>query len=110
MATSEYWQRVTASVSSSEWANAAKRRASRGTSKFWMVLDALTVFGAAGLATLYEFKMSPIVEVRSFWRGTLIHGRSMGILLTLMLLYRLPDCHQPATAPVFSGAAGRVSA
>lgn len=50
-----------------------------------MLLDALTVFGAAMLATLYEFKLSPIAEVRSFWRGTLIQGRSMGILLLLML-------------------------
>lgn len=49
-----------------------------------MLLDAVTVFGAAGLATLYEFKLSPIAEVRSFWRGTLIQGRSMGILLLLM--------------------------
>jgi exopolysaccharide biosynthesis polyprenyl glycosylphosphotransferase len=49
-----------------------------------MVLDAVTVFGAALLATLYEFKLSPIAEVRSFWRGTLIQGRSMGILLALL--------------------------
>jgi exopolysaccharide biosynthesis polyprenyl glycosylphosphotransferase len=49
-----------------------------------MLLDAATVFGAALLATLFEFKLSPIAEVRSFWRGTLIQGRSMGILLALM--------------------------
>ena len=87
MATSEFWQRVSASVSSAEWGKGAQGRVSRnsrGTSKFWMLLDAVTVFGAAVLATLYEFKLSPIVEVRSFWRGTLIQGRSMGILLTLL--------------------------
>ena len=33
---------------------------------------------------LYEFNLSPIAEVRNFWRGTLIQGRSMGILLALM--------------------------
>ncbi len=49
-----------------------------------MFLDAVTVVAAALLATLYEFKLSPIVEVRSFWRGTLIQGRSMGILLGLL--------------------------
>ena len=49
-----------------------------------MLLDAVTVFGAAVLATLYEFKLSPINEVRNFWRGTLIQGRSMGILLSLL--------------------------
>ena len=49
-----------------------------------MLLDAATVLVAAVVATLYEFKISPIAEVRSFWRGTLIHGRSMGILLALL--------------------------
>jgi len=49
-----------------------------------MLLDAVTVVAAALLATLYEFRMSPIAEVRSFWRGTLFHGRSMGILLALL--------------------------
>lgn len=49
-----------------------------------MLLDAGTVVAAALLATLYEFKLSPIAEVRSFWRGTLIQGRSMGILLALL--------------------------
>ncbi len=87
MATSEFWQRVSASVSSHEWARGAAGphpRNARGTSKFWIVLDAVTVLGAAILATLYEFKLSPIAEVRSFWRGTLIQGRSMGILLALL--------------------------
>ena len=49
-----------------------------------MLLDALTVLGAAILATLYEFKLSPIAEVRSFWHGTLIQGRPMSILLGLL--------------------------
>jgi exopolysaccharide biosynthesis polyprenyl glycosylphosphotransferase len=49
-----------------------------------MVLDGVTVIGAAILATLYEFKLSPIAEVRSFWHGTLIQGRSMSILLALL--------------------------
>ncbi len=90
MVTSEFWQRVSASVSSPDWAGGANKktsRVSRGTSKFWMLLDAITVFGAAVLATLYEFKISPIAEVRSFWRGTLIQGRSIGILLALLCGY-----------------------
>jgi exopolysaccharide biosynthesis polyprenyl glycosylphosphotransferase len=49
-----------------------------------MLLDAVTVVAAALLATLYELKLSPIAEVRGFWRGTLFHGRSMGILLALL--------------------------
>ena len=50
-----------------------------------MLLDALTVFCAAVVATLYGFQSSPVAQVRSFWHGTLIHGRSMGILSALML-------------------------
>jgi hypothetical protein len=87
MVRSEFWQRVSASVSSPDWARGANSKASRvsrGTSKFWMLLDAFTVFGAALLAALYEFKLSPIAEGRGFWRGTLIQERSMGILLTLL--------------------------
>jgi exopolysaccharide biosynthesis polyprenyl glycosylphosphotransferase len=87
MATSEFWQRVSASVSSPEWARGAsgpQTRNARGTSKLWMLLDAVTVFAAAIVATWYEFNLSPIAEVRSFWRGTLIRGRSMDILLALM--------------------------
>jgi exopolysaccharide biosynthesis polyprenyl glycosylphosphotransferase len=87
MATSEFWQRVSASVSSPEWARGAIGKSSRvvrGTSKLWMLLDAVTVFAAALLASLYEFRLSPVAEVRSFWHGTLIQGRSMGILLVLL--------------------------
>jgi exopolysaccharide biosynthesis polyprenyl glycosylphosphotransferase len=49
-----------------------------------MVLDAITVLGAAVLATLYELHQSPLVGAKGFWHGTLIHGRSMGILLALL--------------------------
>jgi exopolysaccharide biosynthesis polyprenyl glycosylphosphotransferase len=49
-----------------------------------MLLDAVTVLGAAVLACLYQFRMSPLAEVRNFWRGTLIQGRSMSILLGLL--------------------------
>ena len=52
-----------------------------------MLLDAVTVVGAAILATLYEFKLSPIAEVRYFWHGTLIRGRSMSILLGLLCMF-----------------------
>jgi exopolysaccharide biosynthesis polyprenyl glycosylphosphotransferase len=49
-----------------------------------MLLDAITVVVAALIATLYELNLSPIAEVRSFWHGTLIQGRSTGILLALL--------------------------
>ncbi len=49
-----------------------------------MILDALTVLGAAFLATLYEKRVDPVDGIRDFWRGTLIHGRSMSILMALL--------------------------
>jgi exopolysaccharide biosynthesis polyprenyl glycosylphosphotransferase len=49
-----------------------------------MILDVITVLGAAILATMYEFHTGPMDGARGFWRGTLIHGRSMSILLALL--------------------------
>jgi exopolysaccharide biosynthesis polyprenyl glycosylphosphotransferase len=59
-------------------------RSSRGTAKLWMVLDAATIGGSAVLATLYKFDTGVLVDARQFWHGTLIHGRSMWILLALL--------------------------
>jgi len=49
-----------------------------------MVLDAITILTGAVLATLYEMHTGPLAGARGFWRGTLIHGRSMGILLAML--------------------------
>src|SRR5271157_4766101 len=87
MATSEFWQRVSASVTSApEWAGTAAKsaRSARGAVNLWMVVDGITILGAATLATLYEFHTGPVAGARGFWHGTLIHGRSMGILLALL--------------------------
>ncbi|MGA9669018.1 MAG: sugar transferase [Terracidiphilus sp.] len=88
MATSEFWQRVSASMSSSaDWAGGSvthSPRAMRGTAKLWMTLDAVTVVGSTMLATLFEFHATPVAGARGFWHGTLIHGRSMSILLALL--------------------------
>ena len=48
-----------------------------------MFADAVTVFASAVLATLYEFHTGPVAGARGFWHGTLIYGRSMGVLLAL---------------------------
>jgi exopolysaccharide biosynthesis polyprenyl glycosylphosphotransferase len=56
----------------------------RGTAKLWIVLDLITVLGSAVLATLYEYHTGPVAGARGFWSGTLIHGRSMSILLALV--------------------------
>lgn len=49
-----------------------------------MSLDVLTILGAATIATTFELRMSPVLGAREFYRGTLFHGRSMGILLALL--------------------------
>ena len=46
-----------------------------------MVWDGITASGAATLATLFELHTGPVAGAMGFWHGTLIHGRSMGILL-----------------------------
>ena len=49
-----------------------------------MLLDGATVIGAAILATLYEKHLTAYEGMHEFLRGTLFHGRSMGILLALL--------------------------
>ena len=88
MATSEFWQRVSDSVSSApDWAGApaAKSpRGMRGTAKLWMTLDIITVFASATLATLYDYHTGPVAGARIFLRGKLVHGWSMSLLLALV--------------------------
>src|SRR5271157_161517 len=54
-----------------------------------MVVDGITILGAATLATLYEFHTGPVAGAKGFWHGTLIHGRSMGILLALLCVFTI---------------------
>lgn len=88
MASSEFWQRLSASLNSSrEWEDPSASeapRSSRGASKLWIVADVVTVLASAALATLYALHTGPMAGARGFWHGTLIHGRSMGILLALL--------------------------
>lgn len=88
MATSDFWQRVSASVSSSlERAGGfevSAPRAVRGTTKLWMLMDALTVVFAAVAATLYRLDSSPMDATRRFWHGTLIRGGTVEIELALL--------------------------
>ncbi len=89
MATSDFWQRVSASVSSSlgvaEGSENAPPRESRGAAKLWMAADALTVLCAVVVATLYRMDTGGVVNgAREFLHGTLIHRQSMGGLLALL--------------------------
>jgi exopolysaccharide biosynthesis polyprenyl glycosylphosphotransferase len=91
MATSDFWQRVSASVSiSQEWAGTSAGDAvhgPQGTARLWMVLDALTILASAMLATFYREHVGLVAGVRGFLHGTLIHGRPMGILLALLCFF-----------------------
>jgi exopolysaccharide biosynthesis polyprenyl glycosylphosphotransferase len=88
MATSEFLKRGPANLSSSpeltEPSAANSTRNVRGTAGLWMILDGITILAAAALATLYAFQMGPVECAQGFWRGTLIHGRSLGLLLALL--------------------------
>jgi hypothetical protein len=60
---------------------------------------------------VYKFHTSPVDEVKGFWHGTLIHGRSMGILLALLCGFTIGADHdQPAIASVHAHPADQFSA
>ena len=88
MATSEFWQRLSASMASShEWEGGRAvetQRESGSTVKLWMTLDVVSVLGAAVIATMYRLHTGPVEEAEGLWRGTLFYGRSMWILLALL--------------------------
>lgn len=88
MATTEFWQRLSASMASShEWEGSLAKetpRETRGAAKLWMVLDVASVLAAAILATLYGLHTGPVEGAEGLWQGTLISGRSIWILLALL--------------------------
>lgn len=46
-------------------------------------MDIMAVLVSGAAATVYKLQTGPVVIAEGFWHGTLIHGRSMGILLAL---------------------------
>lgn len=113
--TSQFWQRVSASGSSSADAGGSissnSTRKSLGATKLGMIADAITVLAASTLATLYQRHTGPLVGARGFWHGTLIHGRSMGILgallcgftITLLVTSRQLHLYTPTRLSTFLG-------
>lgn len=89
MASSDFWQRLSFSASSSsEWGEGVSGKSAGGawaTAKVWIILDVMTIFGAVVLATLYEFHTGFETGAKGFWHGTLIQGRSRAILLALLI-------------------------
>jgi exopolysaccharide biosynthesis polyprenyl glycosylphosphotransferase len=88
MATSDFWQRVSASMAPpSDWVTdvaGTSSRSPQGKVKLWMFLDVLTVLVSAIIATIYERHTTPVIGARAFLNGTLFYGRSMWILLGLL--------------------------
>ena len=60
-----------------------------GRESFWIVLDILTILASAAIATVLRFHTTPIAAARGILDGTLIHGRSSGILLILLCGFAL---------------------
>lgn len=93
MASSEFWQRVSASLVATRERelppNPEAIRNDRGSVKLWITVDVVTIVVAATLATLYELQKGPISGARGFWHGTLIDGRSMSALLALLFGFTL---------------------
>jgi exopolysaccharide biosynthesis polyprenyl glycosylphosphotransferase len=49
-----------------------------------MALDGITVLGAAAAATLYKLRTGPLEGLREICGGSLIHGRSTGVVLAML--------------------------
>ncbi|MGB0063149.1 MAG: sugar transferase [Terracidiphilus sp.] len=88
MASSDFWQRLSTSLTlSGDWdatAQGGPTRNSRGTARLWILLDVLTVFIATVVTTVFEFHVTPLNGARGFWRGTLFFGHPTWTLLALM--------------------------
>jgi exopolysaccharide biosynthesis polyprenyl glycosylphosphotransferase len=87
MATSDFWQRISATVATSEWtgeATGAAARNSARTSKLWMVMDAVTVLAAVIVATCLEAYLKLFPGVKEFWQQSMMEKRSTGLLVALL--------------------------
>jgi len=91
MATTEFWQRVSASVSSTaEWSGGTKSntvKGLRGTAKLWMALDGLMVLAIALFAMFYTMRTAQMPGTAGSWSSSLIHMRPTGVLPVLFFGY-----------------------
>ncbi len=88
MATSDFWQRVSATVSTSgEWAGEESADPSRNTQdtvKLWIFLDLITILGSAIFSIAYELHTGPVDAARRLYHGAIFQGRPMGILVAIL--------------------------
>ena len=88
MASSEFWQRLSATLTATRETEGTGPEALRrgwAASLLWMTADVATVIVAAALATFYKLHTGPVEGAEGFYHGTLIRGRSMGLLLGLLV-------------------------
>jgi len=92
MATSEFWQRLAASMTSVqdvERLSASDRPlAARGSSKIWILLDIFTVMASVTAATIYEFHNRSL-GARGLWLVALTHSQHAILLFGMLCFYTL---------------------
>ena len=114
MASSDFWQKVSYSLASSaEWeAGVAESapRGSRGATVLAIILDAVTVFGAAAVVTLYKLHASPLKGEKAIEQGALLHGGHptwtllallCGFTFALIMTSRQLHLYTPSRLPSF---------
>lgn len=88
MASSDFWQKVTTTDSSSpEQAGqpaGTPSRAFQGAARLWMFLDAMTIIASAAIAVLVDLRLGPAAGATEFYHGTLFPGNSMGMQLAIV--------------------------
>jgi exopolysaccharide biosynthesis polyprenyl glycosylphosphotransferase len=93
MATSDFWQRASASLAvAHDRATDATETPTRGSQAkvtLWMFIDFSTILLSAIIATIYERHTTPVVGAKAFYDGTLFSGRSMWTLLALLCGFAL---------------------
>ena len=62
-------------------------RNSRGNARLWMASDLMIILASVVISTVYRMHASPWACARELWHGTLVHGRSMSVLLALLCLF-----------------------
>lgn len=85
MATTNLWQRVSESVEPKGWTSGTtfQTRTSSGTYK-WILADIFSVIVAVVTATMIQAYFGPKMGSHEFWRGDLLQGRPLGILVVLL--------------------------
>lgn len=85
MATFQAWQRDSATYTSTGSTASGGVHHTRSRFRFWILLDILTVFVSAAIATSIEKRVSPVFDARAIYRGVLFHGTTLEILLALLV-------------------------